>query len=117
VSPFRIAFVFSIPHQVDVIVSEWMGYFLLFESMLDTVLWARDHYLRPSGLLLPNACNIQLSLLADADLHAAHCGYWNDVYGFSMTCMRECVVKEASVTIVKSTCIASDPCVVKVGSS
>ena len=31
--------------QVDIIVSEWMGYFLLYESMLDTVLWARDRYL------------------------------------------------------------------------
>ena len=30
---------------VDVLVSEWMGYFLLYESMLDTVLWARDRYL------------------------------------------------------------------------
>ncbi len=36
--------------QVDVIVSEWMGYALLFESMLDTVLYARD---RSALLLLP----------------------------------------------------------------
>lgn len=28
--------------KVDIIVSEWMGYFLLYESMLDTVLYARD---------------------------------------------------------------------------
>lgn len=28
--------------QVDVIVSEWMGYALFFEAMLDTVLHARD---------------------------------------------------------------------------
>lgn len=28
--------------QVDVIVSEWMGYTLLFETMLDSVLHARD---------------------------------------------------------------------------
>lgn len=28
--------------QVDVIVSEWMGYTLLFETMLDSVLYARD---------------------------------------------------------------------------
>lgn len=27
---------------VDIIISEWMGYFLLYESMLDTVLYARD---------------------------------------------------------------------------
>ena len=35
--------------QVDVIISEWMGYFLLFESMLDTVLYARDKYLVEGG--------------------------------------------------------------------
>jgi len=28
--------------EVDIIISEWMGYFLLYESMLDSVLWARD---------------------------------------------------------------------------
>lgn len=27
--------------KVDVIVSEWMGYFLFYESMLDTVIYAR----------------------------------------------------------------------------
>ena len=31
--------------KVDIIISEWMGYFLLYESMLDTVLYARDRYL------------------------------------------------------------------------
>lgn len=31
--------------QVDIIISEWMGYFLLYESMLDTVLYARDKWL------------------------------------------------------------------------
>ena len=32
------------PSEVDVIVSEWMGYALLFETMLDTVLHARDRW-------------------------------------------------------------------------
>lgn len=31
--------------QVDIIISEWMGYFLLYENMLDTVLYARDKWL------------------------------------------------------------------------
>lgn len=31
--------------QVDIIISEWMGYFLLYESMLDTVIYARDRWL------------------------------------------------------------------------
>ena len=31
--------------QVDIIISEWMGYCLFYESMLDTVLYARDKVL------------------------------------------------------------------------
>lgn len=36
--------------HVDIIVSEWMGYCLLYEAMLDSVIWARDRYLAPQGL-------------------------------------------------------------------
>ena len=31
--------------KVDIIVSEWMGYCLLYESMLPSVLFARDKWL------------------------------------------------------------------------
>ena len=31
----------KIPQRVDVIVSEWMGYFLLYENMVGSVLTAR----------------------------------------------------------------------------
>ena len=31
--------------KVDIIVSEWMGYCLFYESMLNTVLYARDKWL------------------------------------------------------------------------
>ena len=40
--------------NVDVLVSEWMGYFLLFEGMLKSVIHAREKHLRPGGLILPN---------------------------------------------------------------
>ena len=66
----------------DVIVSEWMGYGLFFESMLDTVLYARDKYLKPDGALLPDVCCIKIAgctKLATVDFD-----FWNDVYGFSM---------------------------------
>ena len=40
--------------SVDIIISEWMGYFLLRESMLDSVIYARDRYLKPGGALYPS---------------------------------------------------------------
>lgn len=31
--------------EVDIIISEWMGYCLFYESMLNTVIFARDKWL------------------------------------------------------------------------
>jgi len=37
--------------KVDIIVSEWMGYFLFYESMLDCVIYARDKWLIHNGIV------------------------------------------------------------------
>ncbi|GJP54711.1 hypothetical protein CLOM_g13762 [Closterium sp. NIES-68] len=44
----------QLPEKVDVIISEWMGYFLVRESMLDSVIVARDRWLKPGGSLFPS---------------------------------------------------------------
>ena len=38
-----------------------MGYFLLFESMLDTVLYARDRFLKPGGAILPDIATMHIA--------------------------------------------------------
>jgi len=43
-----------VPTRVDVIVSEWMGMFLLRESMLDSLIRVRDRLLKPDGIMLPS---------------------------------------------------------------
>lgn len=53
--------------KVDIIISEWMGYFLLYESMLDTVLYARDKYLNPNGLIFPDKATIFVAGIEDGD--------------------------------------------------
>ncbi|WOK97941.1 protein arginine N-methyltransferase PRMT10 [Canna indica] len=44
----------TLPEKVDVIISEWMGYFLLRESMFDSVICARDRWLKPDGVMYPS---------------------------------------------------------------
>ncbi|RZC92003.1 hypothetical protein C5167_027892 [Papaver somniferum] len=44
----------TLPEKVDVIISEWMGYFLLRESMFDSVIVARDRWLKPTGMMYPS---------------------------------------------------------------
>jgi protein arginine N-methyltransferase 1 len=53
--------------QFDIIISEWMGYFLLYESMLDTVLLARDKYLKSGGLIFPDNATLYLAAIEDQD--------------------------------------------------
>lgn len=53
--------------HVDIIISEWMGYFLLYESMLDTVLVARDKYLAPGGLIFPDKATMYIAAIEDGD--------------------------------------------------
>ncbi|XP_039123404.1 protein arginine N-methyltransferase PRMT10-like [Dioscorea cayenensis subsp. rotundata] len=43
-----------LPEKVDVIISEWMGYFLLYESMFDSVIFARDRWLKPDVVMYPS---------------------------------------------------------------
>jgi len=54
----------KLPEKVDIIVSEWMGYFLLRESMLDSVLIARDKFLKEGGALYPSHANMYISPIA-----------------------------------------------------
>lgn len=53
--------------KVDIIISEWMGYFLLYESMLDTVLYARDTYLQPNGLIFPDKATLFVAGIEDGE--------------------------------------------------
>ena len=52
--------------KVDIIISEWMGYFLLYESMLDSVLFARDKYLnKEGGKMLPDRAELYIAAIED----------------------------------------------------
>lgn len=80
--------------SVDIIVSEWMGYCLLYEAMLESVLFARDKYLRPNGLMIPSHMNMWVAPVADPDYIADHILFWRDVYGFDMKAMQAGIHEE-----------------------
>jgi hypothetical protein len=52
---------------VDVVVSQWMGHFALFEGMLPSVLLARDRFLAQGGAVLPGAATLHVAPLVAAD--------------------------------------------------
>lgn len=94
---------------VDIIISEWMGYCLLFESMLDSVLFARDKWLRPgTGLLFPDRCSLYLSGISCERVHNDAIEYWSNVWDFDMSAMHAPVLAEGRIMQVSPAHIATD---------
>ncbi|KAK9497688.1 hypothetical protein O3M35_004365 [Rhynocoris fuscipes] len=51
----------DLPEKVDVIVSEWMGHFLLHEAMLESVINSR-RFLKHDGVMVPHSATIYAAL-------------------------------------------------------
>ncbi|KAJ1704760.1 hypothetical protein LUZ63_004539 [Rhynchospora breviuscula] len=86
--------------NVDVIISEWMGYFLLFENMLNTVLYARDKWLVNDGAVLPDKAALYLTAIEDAEYKDDKIEFWDNVYGFNMSCIKKQAMMEPLVDTV-----------------
>ncbi|KAL9931651.1 hypothetical protein V8E36_009437 [Tilletia maclaganii] len=107
--------------KVDVIVSEWMGYFLIYEAMLPSVLHARDRYLRkPSninaadgtssdgGILAPSHTRMTLAGVQDAEVLQERIHFWEDVYGFKMNAMTKGLTDDAYTEGLKKEALITD---------
>lgn len=95
--------------KVDIIISEWMGYFLLYESMLDTVLYARDKYLAPGGLIFPDKATIHMAAIEDGDYKEEKIGFWDNVYGFDFSPLKHTALSEPLVDTVDFKAVVTDP--------
>lgn len=94
--------------KVDVIISEWMGYFLLFENMLDSVLYARDKWLVEGGVVLPDKASLHLTAIEDSEYKEDKIEFWNSVYGFDMSCIKKKAMMEPLVDTVDQNQIVTD---------
>lgn len=99
--------------SVDIIISEWMGYCLFYESMLDTVLYARDKWLAPGGLLFPDRCSLFVTAIEDRQYKDEKINWWDDVYGFDMSSIRKVAISEPLVDVVDPKQVVSNACLVK----
>jgi protein arginine N-methyltransferase 1 len=101
---------FSIECQVDIIISEWMGYCLLYESMLNTVLVARDKYLAPGGLIFPDKATMYLAAIEDGQYKEEKIEFWDNVYGFNMSCIKQIALREPLVDTVDAKAVVTTAC-------
>lgn len=106
----------NIDCQVDIIISEWMGYFLMRESMLDSVIRARDRWLKPDGAMFPSHATMYWSTISfEEDRQTKIKEYLNSVqdwqmfnnemkeqYNVDMSILTDTYIKEQSDYYIKS---------------
>ncbi|CAH2042309.1 unnamed protein product, partial [Iphiclides podalirius] len=66
--------------KVDAIVSEWMGFYLLHEGMLNSVLAARDKFLKNGGEMFPESATMYVAPCSVPSLYHK----WKEFHGVSM---------------------------------
>lgn len=99
--------------KVDIIISEWMGYFLLYESMLDTVIYARDKWLAPDGLVFPDKCRLMITAIEDGEYRRDKIDFWDNVYGFNMRVIKELAIAEPLVDSVNPDQVVASEALIK----
>ena len=72
----------ELPEKVDVIISEWMGYFLLRESMFDSVIVARDRWLKEGGAMFPSHARMYLAPIRTGTAAQKHADYEDSCAGW-----------------------------------
>jgi len=101
----------DIPEKVDVLVSEWMGFYLLHESMLNSVIAARDRHLSDDGIVLPSHARIVSAACTMDAFNRDNVDYWNSVYGFDMSPLKRIALarEKPEVIVVEAEELLHEP--------
>lgn len=68
----------SLPEPVDIIISVFTGNFLLEEDLLPSLFYARDKYLKPGGVLIPNAAVMEAVPVCAPELYQQEIAVWSE---------------------------------------
>nr|XP_054761640.1 protein arginine N-methyltransferase 2-like [Lytechinus pictus] len=83
----------TLPEKVDLIISEWMGTLLIFEFMIESVLIARDQWLKEDGKMWPSQAHLFLAP-ASAPKHKDRIHFWDSVCGLDYSILRTAAMSE-----------------------
>ncbi|CAL8076111.1 unnamed protein product [Calicophoron daubneyi] len=98
--------------RVDII-SDWMGYCLFYESTLNTVLYDRDKWLAPGGLIMPDLVALYVCAIEDRQFKIEKINWWHSVHGFDMSCIRKVPPTEPLVDVMNPNQVVVICCLVK----
>lgn len=91
-----------------------IGQCLFHESQLSSVIFARDKWLdRKNGLILPDRCSLYISGIEDQQYKDEKIDWWNEVYEFDMSAIRNLAITEPIIATVSRDQIVTTSFLVK----
>jgi protein arginine N-methyltransferase 1 len=82
--------------------------------MLNTVLSARDKWLAPGGAMFPDRAKLFVCAIEDRQYKDDKINWWENVYGFNMSSIRNIAICEPLVDVVDNNQVVTNNCMVKV---
>jgi type I protein arginine methyltransferase len=99
----------ELPEQVDVIVSDLASALPLFEEHLPTIAAARDRFLKPGGVLIPQRARLFCAPVSSAALYASIVDAWEAVPDVDLGPARAMALQTPHARIVKPEDLAGEP--------
>ena len=88
---------FELPEKVDLIVSEWMGSFILRERMLAPLLRTRDAHLKPGGKMLPRSVRWRGAFIVDRSIYQEKAFFETQPYDIDFSPVRDWAFAEVAI--------------------
>lgn len=75
----------ELPERVDIIVSDLAGALPLFEEHIPALVHAREHFLKPGGLLVPRSARLFCAPISSSEIHSRMIEPWHSVEGIDFS--------------------------------
>jgi type I protein arginine methyltransferase len=100
----------SLPDKADVLVSETLGSFGIDENTLEFTVDARERFLKPGGVMIPQGLTLYLAPVQAAEVRKK-IDFWRNIQGIDFSPAREVFGKKIMVETVEPGELLSEPAV------
>ena len=98
--------------SVDVIICEFQGCFLFYESKLEEMLVARDRFLKKDGLLFPDYAKMSAVGVFDGEERFERERKFKNMWGVDLTALQQASMREPLIDYVDEQNIVTEPAMV-----
>lgn len=97
-----------LPVKADVIISETLGSFGVDENTLEFTADARERFLKPGGILIPQALSLHLAPVESTPIHDK-IDFWRQIHGIDFTPAREVFGRKLMVESIQPHDLLTEP--------